>query len=89
MIKEPSCYGCPINVTSDKGDMNGNMCLPSYGEAIKWYKDTGKVWACHMNPTKPCLGFLIVAKEQGKRVSVNKNTVLITESTSLEEIYNG
>jgi hypothetical protein len=82
------CNGCPINIISEEGENISNYgCLPCYSEAIKWYKDTGKVWACHENPAKPCLGFLTLAKKYGEKVSVNKDTVLINEQTTLEEIY--
>lgn len=77
------CNGCPVLVTSEEGDMNGNMCLPSYGDVLKWYNDTGKIWACHKNPEKACVGFLIRLKIK----NIPKNVVLITEEMSIDEIY--
>jgi hypothetical protein len=82
------CNGCPINIHTEEGEKISNYgCLPSYGDVIKWYEETGKVWACHENNNNPCLGFLKLAKEKGKVVSVNRNTVLITENMTLEQIY--
>jgi hypothetical protein len=82
------CDGCPINIHTEEGEnISNHGCLPCYSEAIKWYKETGKVWSCHENNTSPCIGFLKLAKEKGERVSVNKNTRLITERMTLEEIY--
>jgi hypothetical protein len=83
-----SCKGCPINITTDEGERADSYgCLPCYGDALKWYNETGKVWACHANNTKPCSGFIIVAKKYGIDIKVDENTVLITEQTTLEEIY--
>ncbi len=84
-----SCYGCPINITTEHGEYANNVgCLPSYADIIKWYKETGKVWGCHETAGKtPCLGFLKIAKGYGEHISVNKNTILITESCTLEDIY--
>lgn len=83
-----SCHGCPINITTEEGDVISSYgCLPAYADAIKWYKETGKVWACHEKPETPCKGFLIRAKYYNEKVSVNKDTILITEETTLEEIY--
>lgn len=85
---EKSCKCCPINITTEEGEMTANAsCLPSYADALKWYQETGKVWACHSNPAKACSGFLIRAKYYGINISVNESTKLITESTTLEEIY--
>ena len=86
--KKMSCKSCPINITTEEGEYANSVgCLPSYGDAIKWYKETGKVWACHANNTMPCTGFLIIARDYNENIVIDENTVLITESTTLEEIY--
>lgn len=83
-----SCNGCPINITSEEGEQNNNYgCLADFNQAMKWHEDTGKVWACHEKPTTPCKGLLILAKEKGNPIKITKNTVLITESMTIEEIY--
>ncbi|MES2287298.1 MAG: hypothetical protein V4547_16520 [Bacteroidota bacterium] len=82
-----SCKGCPINITTEQGEKNSEYCLPSYGDAVKWFQETGKVWACHANPKKACDGFLIRAKYYGIEIPIDEKTVLITEQTTLEQIY--
>jgi hypothetical protein len=82
------CDGCPVEIHTEKGEEISNYgCLPCYADALKWYNETGKVWACHEEPTKPCIGFLKRAKHYKVKVSVNRNTVLITDNMTLEEIY--
>ena len=88
MCKLKHCNGCPVNIQSEEGaTINDYSCLPCWADAIKWYKETGKVWACHENPKSPCIGFLKLAKQKGEHVSVNRNTILITENTTIEQIY--
>lgn len=83
-----SCKGCPINITTEEGDYaNAIGCLPSYADVMKWYLDTGKVWACHEVPTSPCKGLLIINKQRNIPMSVNQNTILITDTQTLDEIY--
>ena len=83
-----SCKGCPINITTEHGAQADSYgCLPSYSDIIKWYRETGKLWACHEKPTKVCTGFLIRAKANKESIKVNKNLPLITEQTTLAEIY--
>lgn len=90
MNKLKHCDGCPIDIHTEYGEQVSNYgCLPCYGDAIKWYKETGKFWSCHEDNTKPCIGFLKLAKEKGERISVNRNTILITEQDTIEDIYNG
>lgn len=87
-MKAKHCNGCPILIHTLQGEIVSNYgCLPCYSEVLKWYKDTGKVWACHENPTKPCTGFLKSAKKKGENVVVTKDTMLITELMTIEEIY--
>ncbi len=83
------CTGCPIDIHTEEGDLISNYgCLPCFADVLKWYQETGKVWACHENNFKPCVGFLKLCKEKGIKISVNKHTKLITEDDSLEYIYN-
>ena len=79
------CNGCPILVTSEEGDINGNTCLPSYSDVSKWYNETGKVWSCHEKNTQPCVGFISQSKKRG--IELNLKAELITEYSTLEEIY--
>lgn len=83
-----SCKSCPINITTHEGEMADFYgCLPSYGDAMKWYQETGKVWACHSNNKIPCQGFLIRANEYGIDIIVTPETELITEDHTLDQIY--
>jgi len=62
--KHKKCNGCPMHITTEHGEeANNSGCLPSYSEAIKWYKETGKVWACHELENKACKGFIKKAKK--------------------------
>lgn len=79
------CNGCPILPRSEEAEQILNYgCLTDWPEAKKWYLETGKTWACHSNPTKPCVGLLIRLKKENIPIKVNE---LITESMTLEDIY--
>lgn len=72
------CEGCPVCIHTDYGAYVDSLgCLPNFREAMEMYRNTGKVWACHEKPTVPCVGFLILAKEAGYKISVKKG--LMTE----------
>lgn len=87
-MKGIHCQGCPINIHTEYGEKISDYgCLPCFSDVLKWYQDTGKVWACHEMNTKPCTGFLKICKEKGIKISIDKNTKLITESMTLEQIY--
>ena len=80
------CKSCPIHPHTEEGELVDSYgCLPSYRNMLKWQQETGKVWACHSNPNKVCSGFVGVLNERG--IKWNKSSDLITEKTSLEEIY--
>lgn len=82
------CNGCPIDIHTEEGETVSNYgCLPCFKDALTWFQDTGKVWACHEKPSEPCIGFLKLCKKKNIKISVNKNTVLITEETTIEQIY--
>lgn len=80
------CKSCPIHPETEEGVLADSYgCLPSYAEALKWKRDTGKIWACHSNPKKPCGGFLRAMGENGEAYDLSND--LITEDSTLEEIY--
>lgn len=80
------CADCPIIPESDMAENALNWwCLPDRAQAVKCYKETWKVWACHEKPTKPCVWLLRVLKEEW--IPINLSKPLITEQTSTEEIY--
>ena len=84
-----NCKGCPISdQPTELGEQISNYgCLPDFRDARKWYEETGKVWACHEQNTKPCRGFLNRMKINGQPIKITASTQLITESMSLEDIY--
>lgn len=86
-MKGRKCEGCPILITTEKGaEVDNYGCLPSPVEAVTWYKTTGRLWACHERPEKPCVGLLIRLKKMGLKADTSRP--LITEKTTLEEIKN-
>lgn len=84
-----SCKSCPINITTEEGEYADNTgCLASFVDAMCWYLDTGKVWACHCNTKRACAGFVMKAEAYlGHPITITPDTVLITEETSIREIY--
>lgn len=82
------CRCCPVEPYTEEGVMADSYgCLPSTGDMLKWQQETGKVWACHNNPNKPCAGFTGVLDKNGIEWNLDKG--LITESHTLKDIYEG
>ena len=80
------CTSCPVQPYTEEGMLaDAYGCLPHYGDMLKWKDETGKVWACHSNPNKPCSGFTGVMDKQGIKWDLEDG--LITEQCTLEEIY--
>lgn len=80
------CRDCPIAQETEAGMIAADLgCLPSNEEVRKWFTDTGKLWACHSTPTKPCAGLLRDLIKKGATIDFSKE--LITEKSTLEEIY--
>lgn len=69
---------CPFSFTDESEMVQNYGCLPTPYEIIAMRQKHGKTWACHANPTKPCLGALRYMKKEGLQYTViDKN--LITE----------
>jgi len=80
------CKSCPIEPYTEEGHRADSYgCLPSFAEMLKWQQDTGKIWACHSNPKKPCSGFIGVMNKDNIKWDLTKG--LITEDDTLETIY--
>lgn len=80
------CNDCPIIPESEHAfQIDSYGCLPSAADALKWYNDTGKAWACHARPTKVCGGLVRLLK--ANNIPYIPKLPLITEQTTLEEIY--
>lgn len=84
MIKH--CRDCPIMQETDISEYAVTVgCLPTYVDTIKWFNETGKLWACHCKPNEPCAGFLNRLIKEKRTIDFSKE--LITEETTFEEIY--
>lgn len=71
--------GCPFAFTETSEIAQGYGCLPTPYEIIKMRSDHGKTWACHSEPTKPCVGAIQHMKDSGLPHLVI-DPVLVTEA---------
>jgi hypothetical protein len=70
---------CPFAFTEVSEQVQSYGCLPSPFEIINMRVKHGKTWACHDEPTTPCMGAINYLKEKGLPYKVI-DTKLITES---------
>jgi hypothetical protein len=64
--KQCSTLGaCPFSFTEESEIVQNYGCLPTPYQIIHMRTEHGKTWACHSNPTKPCLGALKYMQEEG------------------------
>lgn len=71
---------CPFAFTDVSEYVQGLGCLPSPYDIIQMRVVHGKTWACHSDPTVPCMGAIGYMKENGKPYKVI-DPVLVTESS--------
>lgn len=72
--------GCQFSFTDESEIIQNYGCLPSPMEIVHMRQAHGKTWACHNEPSKPCLGALQWQREHELKCSVI-DPVLHTEKT--------
>lgn len=78
---------CPFSFTDASEHAQGLGCLPTPYDIVQMRQVHGKTWACHSNPTKPCLGALKFQKERNMECHVI-DPELITEKHDWHALTN-
>jgi hypothetical protein len=76
--------GCPFSFTDESEKIQNYGCLPSPMDIIQMRVLFGKTWACHSNPTKPCLGALEYLRKKKLEFKVI-DKVLLTEKSDWDK----
>ena len=71
---------CPFAYTEMSDIAQNYGCLPSAYEIINMMVYYGKTWACHMEPSIPCVGAIRYLKEENLPYTVI-DTDLLTEQS--------
>ncbi len=69
---------CPFAFTESSEVAQNYGCLPSPYEIVQMRVKHGKTWACHNDPTQPCIGGINYLRENGMEYRVI-DTNLLTE----------
>lgn len=72
---------CPFALTDQSEYVQNLGCLPGPWEIITMRVKHGKTWACHEDPSKPCVGAIQHLKREGHPHKVI-DPVLVTESSA-------
>jgi len=73
--------GCPFSFTDESEIIQNHGCLPAPLEIVHMRQAHGKTWACHDDPSKPCLGALQWQRDHNLKCNVI-DSVLHTEHTN-------
>ena len=71
---------CPFSFTEQSEYVQNLGCLPSPYEIRNMRVIHGKSWACHSEPTKPCVGAIRWLKEEGLPYNVIDSELLTEKS---------
>ncbi len=72
--------GCPFSFTEESEKIQNYGCLPTPHQIIEMKVMHGKTWACHANPTKPCLGAIRYFESKGLIAKVSDKELLTEKS---------
>lgn len=72
---------CPFSFTAESEYIQNMGCLPTPMQIVAMRQYEGRTWACHSNPTKPCLGAIKFQQEHGLDASVTGEHALVTEDS--------
>lgn len=72
--------GCPFSFTDESEQIQNYGCLPTPYQILEMKWKHGKTWACHSEPTKPCLGAINFFKERGLIAKLTDNGLLTEDS---------
>lgn len=76
-VTECSQTSCPFAGTEESETVHNYACLPTPHEIISMKIKCGKTWACHSDPTKPCIGAIKFFEEKGLIAKVS-DPVMVT-----------
>lgn len=76
---------CPFAYTEASAVAQNYGCLPTASEILIMRVKHGKTWACHSDPSKPCIGAIMYMKEHGLDYKVIDKELL--DETSEWHLY--